>query len=93
MIRHLYVHTPFCAKICPYCAFYVHQGGAAAQREFVAALRDGMAAGAGRISPRPGDDLFRRRHAFDPFGGLFAELAEEVAARCTSSLRRSSRSK
>ncbi len=39
MIRHLYVHTPFCAKICPYCAFYVHQGGAAAQREFVAALR------------------------------------------------------
>ena len=39
MIRHLYVHTPFCAKICPYCAFYVHRGGAAAQREFVAALR------------------------------------------------------
>jgi oxygen-independent coproporphyrinogen-3 oxidase len=39
MIRHLYVHTPFCAKICPYCAFYVHRGGVAAQREFVAALR------------------------------------------------------
>jgi oxygen-independent coproporphyrinogen-3 oxidase len=38
MIRHLYVHTPFCAKICPYCAFYVHQGGAAQQREFVSAL-------------------------------------------------------
>ena len=39
MIRHLYVHTPFCAKVCPYCAFYVHRGGANAQREFVAALR------------------------------------------------------
>jgi oxygen-independent coproporphyrinogen III oxidase len=38
MNRHLYVHTPFCAAICPYCAFHVHRGGASAQREFVAAL-------------------------------------------------------
>jgi oxygen-independent coproporphyrinogen-3 oxidase len=40
MVRHLYVHTPFCATICPYCAFHVHQGGGDAQREFVAALRE-----------------------------------------------------
>jgi oxygen-independent coproporphyrinogen-3 oxidase len=39
MIQHLYVHTPLCAKVCPYCAFHVHLGGVAAQREFVAALR------------------------------------------------------
>jgi oxygen-independent coproporphyrinogen-3 oxidase len=40
MVRHLYVHTPFCAKICPYCAFYVHGGSAGDQRDFVAAVRE-----------------------------------------------------
>ncbi|MDD2677623.1 MAG: radical SAM family heme chaperone HemW [Methylacidiphilaceae bacterium] len=37
-IRHLYVHTPFCATICPYCAFYVHTGSASEMRTFVDAL-------------------------------------------------------
>lgn len=37
-MRHLYLHVPFCARVCPYCAFYVHQGGGQAQRAFASAL-------------------------------------------------------
>ena len=78
MVRHLYVHTPFCAKVCPYCAFYVHQGGATAQREFVAALR---------AEWRRAGDEFPLALETIYFGGgtpsilsaeLFAELAEEL---------------
>jgi len=81
MIRHLYVHTPFCAKICPYCAFYVHQGGAGAQREFVAAVCEEW---------RRARDEFPLALETIYFGGgtpsilsaeLFAELAEELPER------------
>jgi oxygen-independent coproporphyrinogen-3 oxidase len=33
------VHVPFCARVCPYCAFHVHRGGIDEQRDFVAALK------------------------------------------------------
>jgi len=78
MIRHLYVHTPFCAKICPYCAFYVHQGGVAQQREFVTALRTEWQR-AKKEFPLALDTIY--------FGGgtpsilsaeLFSELAKEL---------------
>jgi len=78
MIRHLYVHTPFCAKICPYCAFYVHQGGVNPQREFVAALRTEWQRARGEF-PLALDTIY--------FGGgtpsilpaeLFSELAKEL---------------
>jgi oxygen-independent coproporphyrinogen III oxidase len=78
MIRHLYVHTPFCAKICPYCAFYVHQGGVAVQREFVAALRAEWS--------RAKEEFFLALETIYFGGGtpsilsaeLFAELAQEL---------------
>ena len=38
VIRHLYVHFPFCARICPYCAFYKTRGNATEVARFCAAL-------------------------------------------------------
>jgi oxygen-independent coproporphyrinogen III oxidase len=37
-IRHLYVHFPFCARVCPYCAFYKTRGNAAEVGRFCEAL-------------------------------------------------------
>jgi oxygen-independent coproporphyrinogen-3 oxidase len=37
-IRHIYVHIPFCARICPYCAFYKTKPDAAQSGRFCDAL-------------------------------------------------------
>lgn len=38
VVRHLYVHFPFCARICPYCAFYKTRGNAVEVARFCEAL-------------------------------------------------------
>ena len=35
---HLYVHIPFCHRICPYCSFYKHQPGATDTAAFLQAV-------------------------------------------------------
>jgi oxygen-independent coproporphyrinogen-3 oxidase len=37
-LRHIYVHIPFCARICPYCAFYKDRLNPSETERFCAAL-------------------------------------------------------
>ena len=37
-IRHIYVHIPFCARICPYCAFYKTRADSSQTERFCEAI-------------------------------------------------------
>jgi oxygen-independent coproporphyrinogen-3 oxidase len=41
-IRHIYVHIPFCARICPYCAFYKDLLDRSQTRRFCQAILDDL---------------------------------------------------
>ena len=38
VVAHLYVHIPFCARICPYCAFYKERADSSQTKRFCEAL-------------------------------------------------------
>lgn len=48
MISHLYVHIPFCPKVCPYCSFYKE----ASDRNKTSSFLDAVLAEAERHAPR-----------------------------------------
>jgi len=54
-IRHLYVHIPFCHRICPYCSFYKHEPGSTDTAAFLKAVTTELEAAVkrwpGRICP------------------------------------------
>lgn len=53
VIRHLYVHIPFCARICPYCAFYKTLADSSQTGGFCEALLCETSALASRFPVRP----------------------------------------
>jgi len=53
MIRHLYLHIPFCHRICPYCGFYKHLPGRADYAGFTRSLLQEAAWLARRHELRP----------------------------------------
>jgi oxygen-independent coproporphyrinogen-3 oxidase len=52
-IAHLYVHIPFCARICPYCAFYKERPDSSQTQRFCEALLGEVDAWRTRLSVAP----------------------------------------
>lgn len=52
MIAHLYVHIPFCPKVCPYCSFYKETSDRNKTSRFLDAVLVEAARHASRLKPR-----------------------------------------
>ncbi|MGI8890354.1 MAG: heme anaerobic degradation radical SAM methyltransferase ChuW/HutW, partial [Chthoniobacterales bacterium] len=51
--RHLYLHIPFCARICPYCAFYKERADPSQTARFCRALLAELTTQTGEYGARP----------------------------------------
>lgn len=70
-VRHLYVHIPFCARICPYCAFYKERADSSQTQRFCEALLRELEIVAGQLQPArpptPSENMTAlSRHVFRP---------------------------
>lgn len=52
MIKHLYIHIPFCPNICPYCAFYKESAGRERVEKFLDALLIEVETHAAMLQPK-----------------------------------------
>ncbi|MBA3962802.1 MAG: radical SAM family heme chaperone HemW [Chthoniobacterales bacterium] len=52
-LRHIYVHIPFCARICPYCAFYKERADPAQTGRFCKAILAELAQHERQLPLRP----------------------------------------
>ncbi|MEY2529584.1 MAG: hypothetical protein QOJ05_1674 [Verrucomicrobiota bacterium] len=70
IVRHIYVHIPFCARICPYCAFYKERADSSQTQRFCEALLRELETFAGNVGPaRPRAAEFQLRPETIFFGG------------------------
>ena len=53
MVRPLYIHVPFCHRICPYCNFYKHTPGGTDHGAFIRALLTELEERSGECDLRP----------------------------------------
>ena len=54
----LYLHIPFCHRICPYCSFYKHTPGNTDLRAFISALGEEAAYYAKKLQPKKINTLY-----------------------------------
>ena len=52
VIRHIYVHIPFCARICPYCAFYKTRADSSQTQRFCEAILQELNALSFQLKPQ-----------------------------------------
>src|SRR2546422_11184879 len=53
VVRHIYVHIPFCARICPYCAFYKERANNSQTQRFCEAVLRELEQADARVSIKP----------------------------------------